>query len=119
MTTPSPSYSALARISRRCGTSARAFAPGGDTSLLGQAHQPLEQPLGILHIAGLARIVDAQRPAAEDDQLLGRYLGIGLALELLPKILVGPAAIEIGLRRRGSSRQHKRQAAGRKFAKRP
>src|SRR5690349_5864971 len=62
--------------------------------------QTVEQGPGILLVTGLARIVRAQRHAAHTGQLLGRNLGILLAIELLPEVLVEPAAIHLGLRRR-------------------
>src|SRR5262245_49989891 len=67
-------------------------------SLFVEARQPLDQALAIVDVAGLAGIVDAQGAAAEDDELLGRHLGIDLPLEFLPEVLVGLAAIEAGLR---------------------
>ena len=114
-----PKHIGRKNLKARCVSSVRSSAPRAKHSLFGEAHQPLEQPFGILDIAGLARVIDAQGSAAEDHELLGRYLGIGLALELLPEILVGLAAIEVGLRRRRSCREDKDQAADRKFANWP
>src|SRR4029079_5560067 len=55
--------------------------------------EALGQGAGVLVVAGLARIVRAQRHAAHAGQLLGRNLGILLALELVPEALVRLAAI--------------------------
>src|SRR5712671_5095989 len=67
--------------------------------------QPLEQRLGVQLVAGLARVVGAQGHAAHACQLLSGNLGILLAVELLPEILVQPAAIHLGLRQRRNGRQ--------------
>src|SRR5690348_12971728 len=63
--------------------------------------QAVEQGPGILLIAGLARIVGAQGQAAYTGELLGRDLGILLAVELLPEILIEPAAVHLGLSHNG------------------
>src|SRR5262245_17912054 len=67
--------------------------------------QTVEQGFGILLVASLASVVGAQGHTAYASELLGRNLGILLTVELLPEILVQPAAIHLRLRHRGSGRQ--------------
>src|SRR5439155_7936215 len=61
--------------------------------------ETLEQGLGVLLVASLARVVGAQRHAAHAGQLLRRDLGIFVALELVPEALVRLAAIHLALGR--------------------
>src|SRR5262245_2719358 len=84
-----------------------------DPGRLSERHlaQTVEQGLGILLVTGLARVVGAQGHAAHASELLGRDLGILLAVELLPEILVEPAAIHLGLRRRRSGQHAERHEA--------
>src|SRR5262245_6642151 len=84
-----------------------------DPGRLSERHlaQTVEQGLGILLVTGLARVVGAQGHAAHASELLGRDLGILLAVELLPEILVEPAAIHLGLRRRRSGHHAERHEA--------
>src|SRR5205823_4525867 len=61
------------------------WMPAGDLEL--HLFETLEQGLGVLLVAGLARVVGAQRHAAHAGQLLRRDLGILIALELVPEAL--------------------------------
>src|SRR5262245_44932617 len=73
--------------------------------------QTVEQRPGVLLVTGLTRVVGAQGHAADAGQLLSRNLGILLAVELLPEILVQPAAIHLGLRCRRSGHHAERHEA--------
>src|SRR4051812_28704322 len=75
------------------------------------AAQLVEQGLGVELVAGLARVVRAKRQPAHASELLSRDLGVLLAIHLLPEVLIEPAAIHLGLRRRGSGHQAERNKA--------
>src|SRR5215831_366978 len=77
----------------------RARAPHWSRRAILELHpvQAVEQALGILLIASLARIVGAQGHAAHAGKLLGRNLGILLVIKLFPEILVEAAAVHLGL----------------------
>src|SRR5262245_32919409 len=104
---------ALAENLRGPPESREAHAEVERRSALSEFHlvEALEQSPGILVVAGLARIVGAQCHAAHAGQLLGRDLGILLALELVPEALVGLAAVQFALGRHGAGHQAEHRSA--------
>src|SRR5262249_32649326 len=74
--------------------------------------ETVEQGLGVQLVAGLAGVVGAQGHTAHASELLGRDLGKLLAVELLPEILVKPAAIHLGLRHHGNGHPTRRGDGG-------
>src|SRR5512132_1134436 len=78
-------------------THATARTPAREAAGRSELHlvETVEQGLGVLVVAGLARIVGAQRHAAHAGKLLGVDLRILLFLELVPEALVGLAAVHL------------------------
>ena len=75
--------------------------------------ETLEQGASVLVVASLTCVVGAKRHTAHAGQLLGRDLGILLALDLVPEALVGLAAVQLALGDRSRGGEHGKGNKGR------